>query len=301
MKQHFVVLIVPLVLLLLCFTVAAAALKKDWKSKNQAEGGLDERFASTTNAAMANHRLSGLPTDEVHHRRRQTMDLSTELQARIVGGDVVSRVFPWFAHTRGGTMCGAVAISRTLLLTVAHCQGSFLAAGVSLGGTERNEGALHLVQREVPHPEYNSFLKTNDIMIVELVQPIDENVPLAKWNKDPSIPRATTEDDPDKPIVRVMGHGTLFDGGPLSEDLMEVFLPVQPSLPCRRVNRAYTDDLMMCIGGLEEGGFDSCQGDSGGPALLGNVVVALVSSGFGCGRPGIPAFYTVRTSIYPSS
>lgn len=41
---------------------------------------------------------------------------------------------------------------------------------------------------------------------------------------------------------------------------------------------------------------DTCQGDSGGPLMARGQLVGLVSTGEGCGRPGVPALYTNVTA-----
>jgi secreted trypsin-like serine protease len=49
---------------------------------------------------------------------------------------------------------------------------------------------------------------------------------------------------------------------------------------------------MICAGTVK-GGRDSCYGDSGGPLLTSTgVQVGIVSNGYGCGAPSIPAVYT---------
>ncbi|XP_046144414.1 transmembrane protease serine 4-like [Osmia bicornis bicornis] len=61
-------------------------------------------------------------------------------------------------------------------------------------------------------------------------------------------------------------------------------------------------EKQMCAG-HEEGGRDACWADSGGPLMIeglsGNkmMVVGIVSSGVGCGRPRLPGLYT-RVSEY---
>lgn len=53
----------------------------------------------------------------------------------------------------------------------------------------------------------------------------------------------------------------------------------------------------LCAG-KEDGGVDSCFADSGGPLVNDqNVIVGVVSTGFGCARPGLPGIYT-RVSEY---
>ncbi|CAH2226694.1 jg25844, partial [Pararge aegeria aegeria] len=56
-------------------------------------------------------------------------------------------------------------------------------------------------------------------------------------------------------------------------------------------------DNMLCAGLIDEGGKDACQGDSGGPLVRGNVLVGVVSWGWGCAQPVFPGVYT-RVSAF---
>ena len=77
---------------------------------------------------------------------------------------------------------------------------------------------------------------------------------------------------------------------------MQVF----PYDVCRRTYQdmpAKIDDDMHICAGTWEGGKDGCASDSGTPLFVGDQatgykVVGITVDGEGCGRPGVPAYYT---------
>lgn len=99
----------------------------------------------------------------------------------------------------------------------------------------------------------------------------------------------------------VTGWGTQFFGGPPSDVLMEVSLPIWTRQRCQEAYAQRISERVICAGAAE-GGRDSCQGDSGGPLLvqLPNrrwSVVGIVSWGVRCGEPNYPGIYT-RVDAY---
>ncbi|CAH2094963.1 unnamed protein product [Euphydryas editha] len=53
---------------------------------------------------------------------------------------------------------------------------------------------------------------------------------------------------------------------------------------------------MICAGLLDVGGRDACQGDSGGPLYYGNILIGVVSLGYGCAHAIYPG---ISTSVAP--
>lgn len=125
--------------------------------------------------------------------------------------------------------------------------------------------------------------------------------------------------------VSAAGWGTVYYGGPPSNVLMEVTIPVWSQEDCQRQFDQPILDTEICAGS-EQGGRDSCQvgdhghsarslafgaespiyplgalglpqGDSGGPLLLQMsdgrwCNIGIVSFGVRCGEPGKPGVYT---------
>lgn len=61
-------------------------------------------------------------------------------------------------------------------------------------------------------------------------------------------------------------------------------------------NLAPITDRMICAG-FDKGGKDACQGDSGGPLVSNNVLVGVVSWGYGCAQANYPGVYSRVASV----
>ena len=99
-------------------------------------------------------------------------------------------------------------------------------------------------------------------------------------------------------------------GGQRSEMLLKVDVPIVANDKCQtwfeeesikeNTKLVVINDARICAG-FESGGKDSCLGDSGGPLIVKQkgkyMVIGVVSTGIGCGRPKLPGIYT-RVSSY---
>jgi len=137
---------------------------------------------------------------------------------------------------------------------------------------------------------------TNDIAAIRLTTPLTLNGDTvnAICLPDASL-RATG-------TAVVTGWGATREGGAVSNQLMEVSVPIVDDQTCDDLyaevgGSGMIFDSMICAGDVEDGGVDSCQGDSGGPFIVpGNnsswVLAGVVSWGYGCAEPGFPGVYT---------
>jgi len=104
--------------------------------------------------------------------------------------------------------------------------------------------------------------------------------------------------------MRAMGHGRLYDGGPLSNELRAVDVEIVSNGQCAQLYETTGDEItenMMCA---RDEGKDACQGDSGGALITTdgrNILVGVVSSGYGCAEFQYPGVYAKVSGTFTKS
>ncbi|XP_059614967.1 venom protease-like isoform X2 [Phlebotomus argentipes] len=213
--------------------------------------------------------------------------------------------WPWMAAllTRGYTKAfgGGALITDRHVLTAAHCTDGLKAEElfVRLGEydfSKRDETRARdfRVAEIREHEDYDTITYENDIAIVKLQRPTLFNTYI--W----PICLPPIGETWEGHNAAVAGWGTQFFGGPQSDVLMEVSMPIWKQSDCVAAYANRIESSSMCAGGRQDGK-DSCQSDSGAPlmVMLPNrrwVVVGVVSWGVQCGQPGRPGVYTRVTS-----
>lgn len=205
--------------------------------------------------------------------------------------------------------CGAFLVSKRFLLTAAHCilnDAKLERYSVKLGTNSVNDTLAdsYLIKKVYKHEKYKG--RQNDIGIVELTEDVALNsnvLPICVYAKQEDLSETTD--------LTVMGWGVANDEE-LSGVLLKGTVQPVPRTACRArlnvglTNRIKLKDTHMCaLGGKNENGTatDTCQGDSGGPMVLKegnkNYVVAMVSTGSGCGSDYFPGIYTRVNKFLP--
>ncbi|MFH8366548.1 S1 family peptidase [Streptomyces sp. NPDC018031] len=232
----------------------------------------------------------------------------------VVGGQAVrASDAPWmvalgsrdrFGDSRSGQFCGGVAVSRTTVITAAHCMRPEV-LGVDwrevpdmrvvtgrgdLGGQEGQELP---VRRVWVNPAYDPKSHAGDIAVLTVSQTLS---PLPMAPKGDRAYRAGT-------AAAVYGWGDTRGDGSYSRTLRSAAVRVLNDTHCARAypvggDGTYRPKSMVCAG-LPEGGRDACQGDSGGPLVARGKLIGLVSWGSGCGEAGSPGVYTRISAVAP--
>ncbi|XP_065084985.1 CLIP domain-containing serine protease C9-like isoform X2 [Ochlerotatus camptorhynchus] len=203
--------------------------------------------------------------------------------------------------------CGAALLSTRFLLTAAHCiKTDLIPYAVKLGTNDATDAGAdsYLIDTVYVHEENKK--RQNDIGIVKLVKDIalnDQIKPICVYTNPEELSESVD--------LTVMGWGIGND-----EELSGVLLkgtvhPVPRSICQARFNaglskRIQLQDTHMCaLGDKNENGTatDTCQGDSGGPMVLKeddqNYLVAIVSTGQGCGSEHYAGVYTRVNKFLP--
>lgn len=170
------------------------------------------------------------------------------------------------------------------VLTAAHCVADGVVNWVALGS---GTGAL----QEIPvshvtlHPRYEPESMLYDAAVLELANFASST----RWVK-----LDAARDYPDQTIARVVSGITMS-----TAFVNALSLPIWARAKCE-AQYPVVSTPVLCAGGIT--GVDACAGNSGSPLVLSSngdvdVLVGIVSAGFGCGTSGVPGFYTRIASV----
>ncbi|EDW74901.1 uncharacterized protein Dwil_GK15653 [Drosophila willistoni] len=226
---------------------------------------------------------------------------------RIVGGQETEvHEYPWMAMLMwfGSFYCGATLVNDQYAVTAAHCVNGFYHRLITVRLLEHNrqDSNVKIVDRRVArvlvHPNYSTRTFDSDIALIRFTEPVRLGIDM-----HPVCMPLPNEHYAGQTAV-VTGWGALSEGGPISDTLQEVEVPILSQQECRNSNYGEhrITDNMICAGYVEQGGKDSCQGDSGGPMHVlddGQTyqLAGVVSWGEGCAKPNAPGVYTRVSSF----
>ncbi|KAM4632608.1 serine protease 27-like [Discoglossus pictus] len=230
---------------------------------------------------------------------------------RVVGGkDSLQGKWPWTIALFIGNShtCGGSLISKTFVLTAAHCFARYTIEDLKVFIGTHNLSSLHVspsISRKVKtvtiHPKYKGEATSGDLALVELDAPVTYNnyiLPICVPSSDQELPSGK--------MCWVAGWGNVKNDVKLSPPytMQEVDLPIINTSACNdmyletyKLDKGvkFIEDDMLCAG-YKEGQKDSCQGDSGGPLAckFGNywLMAGIVSFGGECAAPNSPGVYT---------
>lgn len=252
--------------------------------------------------------------------------------ANLVGGTPTSPTrYPYMASIivreqdeMNHLTCGGMLVAPDMVMTASHCPAPL--EGVEIGRfnidpEDANAGESvgrtferFVIESEIRHPDYcpsseaeerGCVKRENDFMLIKLFGQSTE--PYLRINTDANVPSFTGE-----PLT-VLGWGMQdVDVVELSDQLREIEVNYIPNDACRRVRGNYDGnsityedritDRMLCAADIHQTD-DSCYGDSGGPAIRtgdgieDDLLVGIVSYGFGCAEPGLPGIYSRVSAV----
>lgn len=243
-------------------------------------------------------------------------EFDDDIHGRIVGGVKAKIIdYPFFAalemtySTGEKSICGGTIVSKSFILTAAHCMGKnsndndvTIFVGMDEWGREVSSHKISKIFYFDECKKKIKIPKPNDIALIQVKPAISL--------KD-GVKIATLDDGKESFVdkgVSVIGFGSTDPSSTQpSKYLMKADLILLDGKTCSKLwkNKSFIESQMICAKSNKAGSIkDHCTGDSGGPLVAKKnsgqqVVIGVVTFGDNCGKYGIPGVYMKVSKYLP--
>lgn len=260
------------------------------------------------------------PLYDINYAHKGTSILTTaDYEAYIIGGkDAVIEDFPFYARigeksgeTEFNDFCGGAIMNEEFIITAAHCLEDITDSNIDSIGIVLNNGSREAlpedsilsIERVIIHPEYSKSLLINDIGLVKLAEPLDDEN--QKYTTIPTTSEMAEYNAAD--TVVAMGLGYIDDDKTKPTVIQQATMTKLTDENCKTLvestyNSEYTSLSQTCTLPLkneEDELTGVCNGDSGGPLTFEEkngsyTQFALTSYGAeaSCSAEGVPQVFT---------